>query len=112
MNFCTCLRGGRFPLRGCGIRVRTRAYFKELELLFAALEIGFRFFDTAEHYGNGGAEEGGGESLPIAANVFGRRRTFGFIRGLSAAPCKNSVEKMRKRWIYFLNCGKYRGLKV
>jgi diketogulonate reductase-like aldo/keto reductase len=33
------------------------AYFKELELLQQALQMGFRVFDTAELYGDGGAEE-------------------------------------------------------
>ncbi len=33
------------------------AYFKETALIRQALEIGYRVFDTAEMYGNGGAEE-------------------------------------------------------
>ena len=33
------------------------AYFKETELIHHALEIGYRVFDTAEMYGQGGAEE-------------------------------------------------------
>ncbi len=39
------------------------AYFKETALIRQALEIGYRVFDTAEMYGNGGAEEVLGEAV-------------------------------------------------
>ncbi len=39
------------------------AYFKETALIRRALEIGYRVFDTAEMYGNGGAEEVLGEAV-------------------------------------------------
>lgn len=58
--------GRKIPALGLGtwyLGKDAGAYYKELKLIEQAIDIGYRFFDTAELYGNGGAEEILGDAI-------------------------------------------------
>lgn len=78
------------------------AYFKELELISAALEIGFRFFDTAELYGKGGAEEvlGGAVSscrkeVFLISKLSPRRTTYEEV----VEACGKTLERLKTDYL-------------
>ena len=69
--------GERWPTLGLGtwrFGENARAAERETELLARALEVGYRLFDTAEMYGEGGAERVLGQALARGLGKPGLRR--------------------------------------
>ena len=78
------------------------AYFKEADLIRQALEIGYCSFDTAEMYGNGGAEEVLGEALSdcrddvfLTTKVSPRTSSYEEI----IKACDNSLERLKTDYL-------------
>ena len=86
------------------------AYFKETGLIRRALEIGYRVFDTAEMYGNGGAEEVLGEAVAdcrkevfLTSKVSPEFATYEKI----IEACDKSLERLQTTYLdmYLLHWG-------
>ncbi len=86
------------------------AYFKETALIRRALEIGYRVFDTAEMYGNGGAEEVLGEAVAdcrkevfLTSKVSPEFATYEKI----IEACDKSLERLQTTYLdmYLLHWG-------
>lgn len=100
--------GSAVPALGLGtwkIGERASAKAAEVAALRRALELGYRLFDTAEMYGEGGAETVLGQALAEAQRANGAAREALFIvskvyphnaseRGVIAA-CERSVRRLR-----------------
>ena len=90
------------------------AYFKETALIRKALEIGYRVFDTAEMYGNGGAEEVLGEAVSdCRKEVFLTSKVspeYTSYEGIIEA-CDKSLERLQTDYLdmYLLHWGMARG---
>lgn len=86
------------------------SYFKEIELIRQALEIGYRAFDTAEMYGEGGAEEVLGEAVADC-----RKKVFLTSKVSSTASsyekiiesCEKSLDRLQTDYLdmYLLHRG-------
>lgn len=90
------------------------AYFKETALIRRALEIGYRVFDAAEMYGDGGAEEVLGETVSdcrkevfLTSKVSPELTTYEQI----VDSCDKSLERLRTDYLdmYLLHWGMPRG---
>lgn len=89
------------------------AYFKETDLIRHALEIGYRAFDTAEMYGNGGAEEVLGEALSdCREEVFLTSKVSPIYSSYEEiiTACDKSLERLKTDYLdmYLLHWGTYR----
>lgn len=89
------------------------SYFKETNLIRRALEIGFRAFDTAEMYGQGGAEEILGEALAdCREEVFLTSKVSPIFSSYEEIieACNKSLERLKTDYLdmYLLHWGTYR----
>ena len=85
-------------------------YFREIDLIQTALEIGYRAFDTAEMYGCGGAEEVLGEAVAdcrdevfLTSKVSPAASSYEDI----VEACDNSLERLKTDYLdmYLLHWG-------
>ena len=86
------------------------AYFKETDLIRQALEIGYRAFDTAEMYGNGGAEEVLGEAVSdCREDVFLTSKISPVFSSYDEIieACEKSLERLKTDYLdmYLLHWG-------
>ena len=89
------------------------AYFKETALIRQALDIGYRSFDTAEMYGNGGAEEVLGEAIADCRDeVFLTSKVSPALSSYEEIieACDKSLERLKTDYLdmYLLHWGTYR----
>ena len=105
-RFVTLGREGRVPALGLGtwrFGESTRSRKNEVAAVRQALELGYRLIDTAEMYGDGGAEEVVGEALADSVAAGTARREDVFIvtkvlpQNASARGVERAFEASRRR---------------
>jgi diketogulonate reductase-like aldo/keto reductase len=101
MRSCKLPSGAAMPVFGLGtwrMGESGRRRSEELEALKYALELGYPMIDTAEMYGEGGAEEIVGEAIAGLATrpyIVSKVYPHNASRAGTAAACERSLKRMR-----------------